>query len=209
MSVSWNRLGTWAYAMDETGPTARPVSLPRYSGGGLPDVDWQSIVGRDGPVVWRTVYRLLGNHADAEDCYQETFLSALDLWRRQSVRNSRAMLQRLATARAMDRLRSRYRNPARQTITDTGSESDHPVSDSPGPPESAESAELSARLREALATLSPKQAEVFCFFSLDGWSYQEIADHLQISLDAVGVLLHRARGKLRVRLASLAPDKVI
>ncbi len=171
-------------------------------------VDWQGIVGRDGPVVWRTVYRLLGNRADAEDCYQETFLSALDLWRRQPVRNSRAMLQRLATARAMDRLRGRYRNAARGSIAPMGADCDRTPAVTPGPAESAEAAELSARLREALAALSAKQAEVFCLFSLNGWSYQEIADHLHITLDAVGVLLHRARGKLRLKLASLAPDKV-
>jgi RNA polymerase sigma-70 factor (ECF subfamily) len=171
-------------------------------------MDWPGIVARDGPVVWRTVYRLLGNRADAEDCYQETFLSALDFWRRQPVRNSRAMLQRLATARAMDRLRSRYRNPARGTIASIGQECDETASGNPGPCESAEWAELSAHLRTALATLPAKQADVFCLFSLDGWSYQEIADHLHITLDAVGVLLHRARAKLRQKLASSAPDKV-
>jgi RNA polymerase sigma factor (sigma-70 family) len=173
------------------------------------DVDWPGIVSRDGPVVWRTVYRLLGNRPDAEDCYQETFLSALDLWRRQPVRNSRAMLQRLATARAMDRLRSRYRNAARGTIPGISPECDQTKSGIPGPSELAASAELSARLREALATLPARQADVFCLFCLDGWSYQEIAGHLNITLDAVGVLLHRARAKLRLKLASLAPEKVI
>jgi len=171
-------------------------------------VDWQGIVRRDGPVVWRTVYRLLGNRADAEDCYQETFLSALEIWRRHSVRNSRAMLQRLATARAMDRLRSRYRNAARPIVAGVSVECDQTASAAPGPPEAVESAELSARLREALATLPARQADVFCLFCLDGWSYQEIADHLHVTLDSVGVLLHRARGKLRLKLAALAPDKV-
>jgi len=195
--------------MDETCPTAGPVALPWYSRGGQQQTDWQGIVSRDGPVVWRTVYRLLGNRADAEDCYQETFLSALDLWRRQPVRNSRAMLQRLATARAMDRLRSRYRHAARGHVAGIDSECDQSAATSPGPSESAESAELSARLRDALATLPAKQADVFCLFSLDGWSYQEIADHLNMTLDAVGVALHRARAKLRQKLASLAPDNVI
>ena len=168
-------------------------------------VDWQGIVDRDGPVVWRTVCRLLGNRADAEDCYQETFLSALDLWNRQDVRNSRAMLQRLATARAMDRLRSRYRRGARGLVAGSDFECDQTVSGGPGPSELAESSELSARLREALATLPARQADVFCLFSLDGWNYQDIADHLHITVDSVGVLLHRARGKLRLKLASLAP----
>lgn len=173
-------------------------------------VDWQSILDRDGPVVWRTVYRLLGNRADAEDCYQETFLSALEAWRRQPVRNPRALLQRMATARALDRLRSRYRRAARGEAAAGSDGMDYERAPDPGagPPEAAEAAELSARLREGLATLPPKQADVFSLYSLEGWSYQEIAEHLVITVDAVGVLLHRARARLRQRLADLAPDQV-
>jgi len=174
-------------------------------------VDWQGILDRDGPVVWRTVYRLLGNRADAEDCYQETFLGALEVWRRQPVRNPRALLQRMATARALDRLRARYRRAARgdaPSDASAGAEYERVADPGAGPPESAEAAELSARLREALATLPARQADVFSLYNLDGWSYQEIADHLGITVDSVGVLLHRARARLRERLAALAPDRV-
>ena len=76
--------------------------------------DWDGILSREGPAVWRTVYRLLGRRADAEDCFQETFLAALQAWRDEAeagraVQSPRALLHRLATARAIDRLRSRYR----------------------------------------------------------------------------------------------------
>ena len=169
--------------------------------------DWQSILDRDGPVVWRTVYRLLGNRADAEDCYQETFVAALEVWRRQQVRSPRALLQRMATARALDRLRARYRRSGRGDVG-TGVEYEASPDPGPGPPESAEAAELSARLREALATLPSKQADVFSLYNLEGWSYQEIAAHLNITVDSVGVLMHRARGRLRLQLAALAPGRV-
>src|SRR6476659_2234079 len=85
---------------------------------GMSVTDWEGIVERDGPAVWRTVYRLLGRTADAEDCFQETFLAALRLWARQPVAHPRAALQRLATARAVDRLRRRYRESARTAPTD-------------------------------------------------------------------------------------------
>src|SRR5688500_13327776 len=111
--------------------------------------DWEGIVERDGPAVWRTVYRLLGRRADAEDCFQETFLAALELWRRQPVRHPRAALQRIATARAVDRLRRRYREAGRARSTDWGG-----VADSgPSPPQRAAAAELSQRLRDALSLL--------------------------------------------------------
>ena len=173
-------------------------------------VDWESIVGQSGPAVWRTAYRLLGNRADAEDCFQEAFLDALQLSRRQAVRHWPALLRRLATARAVDRLRRRYRRAAHEltegalpTGQDGAAEvlSETLPADAVAPPQQAEAAELSALLREALAELPGRQAEVFCLHCLEGWSYQEIATHLETTTDAVGVTLHRARGRLRELLA--------
>ena len=75
--------------------------------------DWDAIVAEHGPLVWRTVYRLVGNHADASDCFQETFLSAISAARRERVENWGGFLQRIATARALDRLRRRVRQSGR------------------------------------------------------------------------------------------------
>ncbi len=38
--------------------------------------DWQQILADYGPSVWRTGCCLLGNEADARDCYQPVFLKA-------------------------------------------------------------------------------------------------------------------------------------
>jgi len=38
---------------------------------------------------------------------------------------------------------------------------------------------------------------VFCLHELVDWSHQQIADQLGISANAVGVILHRTRQKLR------------
>jgi RNA polymerase sigma-70 factor, ECF subfamily len=157
-------------------------------------IDWDAIVAREGPSVWRTVYRIVGHRADAEDCFQETFLAALSVWRRESVAHPHALLQRMATARALDRLRRRYRRAARERgAADWEHLSDRGID----PSQLAESAELSARLREALGALPFRQAEAFCLFYLDGCDYQQIAAHLQGSVNAVGVLLHRARHRLK------------
>jgi RNA polymerase sigma-70 factor (ECF subfamily) len=159
--------------------------------------DWDGIMSREGPAVWRTVYRLLGHSADADECFQETFLGALRLAQREPLRDVRAVLQRLATSRAMDTLRRRYRQRKREQAGDWDQRPAAGVS----PSQSAEAAELSERLRTALSELPEKQSAAFCLFSLEGWSYQQIADHLDSSVDAVGVLLFRARAKLRRRLA--------
>lgn len=158
--------------------------------------NWQEILSQEGAVVWQTAYRILGHRADTEECYQETFLAALEVSRREVVRSWRALLQRLATARAVERLRRRR---AREEVRDW----DSVQSPVPSPSQTAEERELAQRLREALAQISPKQAEVFCLHCLEGWSYQEIAQQLGLSVDAVGVALHRARKRLQRLLATI------
>jgi RNA polymerase sigma-70 factor, ECF subfamily len=161
-------------------------------------VDWDAIIDREGPAVWRTVRRLLTRRADAEECFQETFVTALELWRRQPVHSPRAALQRLATARAIDRLRQRYREALRHEAAPHEGAADP----SPSPADRAAAAELARALRAALAELPGQQPEAFCLHYLDGHSYREVAESLGLSEGAVGLLLHRARARLRVALAA-------
>ena len=155
--------------------------------------DWQEILNRDGPTAWRTAYRLLGNRADADECFQEACLAALEVSRREVVHNWQGLLRRLAVARSVDRLRAKKR--ARSQTAASGL---HQLQDdSPSPPQDAEDAELASKLRLALGRIPPKQAEAFCLHCIENSSYQEIAQSLRISIDAVGVLIHRARKHLR------------
>jgi RNA polymerase sigma-70 factor (ECF subfamily) len=165
-------------------------------------VDWQELVAREGCAVWQTSYRILGNRADAEECFQEVFLDALRLARRQNVEHWRAMLQRLATRRAIDELRDRVRRNKFESPVPL----DALASRDPPPAECAEHAETGSRLRQALALIPERQAEVFCLHVLEGWSYREIGSVLKMPVDTVGVLLHRARKQLRDRLAGLEPE---
>jgi len=166
-------------------------------------VDWDGIVSRDGPAVWRTLYRLLGNAADVDDCFQETFLAALKVWRREAVVHPQALLHRLATARALDRLRKRYRRNRREGGT---VEWEAIRAGGALPIQVAQAAELSDRLRQALTALPAKQAQAFCLFYLEGWDYQQIAPQIGASVNAVGVLLHRARRRLRELLGDLVNE---
>jgi RNA polymerase sigma factor (sigma-70 family) len=157
--------------------------------------DWQEILDRDGPRAWRAAYRITGNRADADECLQEAFLGGLEIARHGTVRDWSALLRRLATARAVDRLRHRLRGPSGH-VADWGS-LPGPVA---SPSRDAEDAEFADRLRCALARLSPRQSEIFCLHVLDGCSYEEIARQTAVSVAAVGVHLHRARERLRVLL---------
>jgi len=157
-------------------------------------IDWQIIIKKHGPAVWQTAYRLLGNHADAADCFQETFVSALDFCRRHRVRNFSGLLARLTTTRAIDQLRRRFRRAQSETDFEDYSSV---KSEYPCPSQHAQQKELTSMLRESLSELPPQEAQVFCLRYLNDMSYRQIAHELDIKANTAGVLLHRARAKLR------------
>ena len=162
--------------------------------------DWPAIVKDHGPLVWRTAFRLLNDHADAADCFQRAFLAAVET--PGPVRNWPGLLKRLATARALDRLRQRYRAAARSGPLPDLLPVDPRAAD---PPDAAAAGELADRLRECLGTIDPTQAEVFCLVCLDDFSYRDAADQIGITANHAGVLLTRARAALRERLRAFDP----
>ncbi|MFI5381729.1 MAG: RNA polymerase sigma factor [Tepidisphaerales bacterium] len=133
--------------------------------------DWSGIVREYAPLVWKTVYRLLPREADAADCFQDTFVSAFEFSRRGPVNHWAGLLQRLATARALDILRRRYR---RQTDPPASAE---PLDTSPAsdPVGRAMAAELGGQLRDVLSQLPERECAVFCLRFLSELSYQEIS----------------------------------
>ena len=154
--------------------------------------DWDRIVREQGPLVYRTAWRILGHAADTEDVVQEVFLQAHQFVKTRAVRHWSGLLRRLAACRALDRLRQR-----RSTLSLDGL--DLP-SNGEAPDEAAVSRELADRLRQAIAELPPREAEVFCLRYFDDLSYQEIAESLSISSGAVAMALHKARAKLETLL---------
>jgi RNA polymerase sigma-70 factor (ECF subfamily) len=143
--------------------------------------------------------RLLLNEADVSDCFQETFVSALEFAGRHEVANWAGLLQRIATARALDQLRRRMRErsktiPVTEDVPWRGAD----------PAQEAEAVELSDRLRVALATLPPMQSQAFCLRYLSGMDYAEIANGLEISVSSAGGLIRRARAALEPSLLRAA-----
>ncbi|MFN9940827.1 MAG: RNA polymerase sigma factor, partial [bacterium] len=59
--------------------------------------DWTAIVHEHGAAVWRLARRILGDEADAGDCFQETFVAALSASRAAPVANWPGFLRRLCT----------------------------------------------------------------------------------------------------------------
>jgi RNA polymerase sigma-70 factor, ECF subfamily len=164
-------------------------------------IDWNSLVARDGPTVWKVLWKLLGNSSDVEECFQETFLEAVKISQRESVESWPALLVRIATTEAIDRLRTRYRSRRRAEVYGNANlragRAMNSTANPDNPVELAIATELSERLREALAELPEKQAEIFILHALNGWSYRDLGERMQMNENAIRTALHRARQRLR------------
>ena len=147
------------------------------------------------PMVAGICWRILGHQADAEDAVQETFLKACQWAERETIRNWPGLLRRLATTSALARLRGRRRS--------VNAEETELLSREQSPGEILERKELQTRLREAIAKLPPREAEVFCLRYLESLSHEEIVQTLDIPYTAVTSAIYRARKRLEAEVADL------
>jgi RNA polymerase sigma factor (sigma-70 family) len=102
---------------------------------------------------------------------------------------------------ALDHRRKLRRRPGSLSSL-AGYEELVPVELDPSAP--LEQSEMSAHVRRAVSTLSESYREVVVLKYLDGHSYQEIADLLGVSVNAIESRLHRARRMLRGKLQGFA-----
>lgn len=165
--------------------------------------DWEDLRRRWYPLVWATVYRILKNHDQALDCCQDVFLEAFERSQKQPVHDWPGFLRWLAVRRALDRLRKVRRAAAHLNganeiaILDRGHE----------PHEEAEFRELVERVRLEMARLPPRQAEAFWLCRVEEMSYADAAQQLNTDANSIGVLVHRARARLREYLSDLRPTQ--
>ena len=145
--------------------------------------------------VRNVIYRMYGNTQIAEDAAQETFIQAwlhLPSYRPQmSLRN---WLYRIAVNAATDMLRKEKRILP-------GAFEDLQLSDpQPGPEAVAFQEERTALIQKAVLSLPDACRPVLVLREYEGFSYQEIADALEIPVGTVMSRLNYARKLLRNNL---------
>lgn len=149
---------------------------------------------RHAPALLSLARRLLGDAAEAEDVTQETFLR---LWRLAPDWEDRAALRtwlyRVATNLCLDRLRRR-RPLSAEPVPEIADEA-------PGADRRLEAGERAQALRDALAELPERQRAAIVLRHLEDRSNPEIAETLDVSVEAVESLLARGRRALAARLA--------
>ena len=148
--------------------------------------------------VYGYAFYLLGDHHDAEDATERTFLAALDAIGRFRDEGAtfRSWLFRIAHNQVANALRSRSR---RRTSPLDGVAD--PIADA-DPARDADRADDARRVRAALAELSEDRRQVVVLRFVDGLSAREIGAVLGRSEGAVRVLQHRALRDLAGLLAA-------
>lgn len=148
--------------------------------------------------VYTLAYRLTGDTHNAADVAQEAFVRA---WR--SIERFRGdarfstWLHRITVNVAWTHHARRKRRAA-DSVDELSVD---PPASGPSPETIAVDAAFGATLAEALAELPAGTRTVLVLKDVYDWSHAEIADHLGISVTAAKVRLHRARLRMRDRLA--------
>lgn len=159
--------------------------------------------------VYSIGYRITGSATDAMDVLQESFSllfrkvggfrfdSLFSTWLFRIVVNCSIDQKRYERVR-------RQRQPGSLSTLPPNAEPED--GQTPGPAERAEKLELDAHVQRAIARLSPKLRAVLVLRYLEGLSYEQLGEALEVSLGTVKSRLARAHVALeRVLRGTLAP----
>jgi RNA polymerase sigma-70 factor (ECF subfamily) len=143
--------------------------------------------------VYNLCYRMLGDHFEAEDAAQETFMRAYkSLKTYDSKRQFSTWILAIAAHYCIDQLRKK-----RLKITHLEVNEYQEIADpEPNPETSLAETEQQQRVRALLNTLNDTDRAAVIMFYWYEFSYEEIAHALHLSISAVKSRLHRARTKL-------------
>ena len=145
--------------------------------------------------VFRAAHRITGSPADAEDVLQTVFLRLVKSEESYNLsENPEAYLSRAAINASLDLIRSRGRS---KSVEISEVDSNALQSKFPSPETEHADRELQTLIRQAVARLGKTAGEMFVLRYYEGYDNQEIAKMLNTSTMVVGVVLHRARTRLR------------
>ncbi|MFQ5679865.1 MAG: RNA polymerase sigma factor [Gemmatimonadota bacterium] len=154
--------------------------------------EYELLVARYKDVLYRHALRMAGRPDEAADIVQQAFIKGF-----RNLRACRdpdrvgAWLFRIAANLSKDHLKSRRRR-------------DLSLDAAGGAPElrqeaeaAAERSELREEIQRALQQLTDEQREAFVLKHVEGWSYEEMSEHLGVSVPALKMRVHRAREELQ------------
>ncbi|HET6652973.1 MAG TPA: RNA polymerase sigma factor SigE [Nocardioides sp.] len=163
---------------------------------------WDEVVELHSARVYRLAYRLTGNRQDAEDLTQEVFVRVFRSLSSYTPGTFEGWLHRITTNLFLDGARRK----AKIRFDALADDADTRIPSRTVTPDAAVLEGLfDDDVESALAALPPdfRAAVVLC--DIEGLSYEEIADVLDLKLGTVRSRIHRGRTMLRKALAHRAP----
>jgi RNA polymerase sigma factor (sigma-70 family) len=152
--------------------------------------------------------RIVGDHDHAQELVQEAFIAALHGLRRTTdAIEFRPWIYRIARNGAIDHLRARARRGTHvdfHAVDAAGLEPTHLASAAHGPEAAAESREAIEHLQNAFVGLTEMHHQLLVLRELEGLSYDEIGERLDMSRSQVESSLFRARRRLEHEYVELA-----
>jgi len=166
--------------------------------------------------LYRTALRMTRSEAEAEDLVQETYIRAFR-FRQQFTpgTNLKAWLFRILTNTFINQYRRKAARPETTELDDVEESILYrhmrdvsPGSASPDPEAELLDNTLSSEVKDALEAL-PEKFRTTLLLDVEGFSYKEIAEVLDIPIGTVMSRLHRGRKFLQKRLYDVARDRGI
>jgi RNA polymerase sigma factor (sigma-70 family) len=188
--------GQWRPPVDAT---AKDLQPPAWT-----PPTWEEVVRDHSARVYRLAYRLTGNAHDAEDLTQDVFVRVFRSLHRFQPGTFEGWLHRITTNLFLDGARRRQK--IRFDGMADGSEERLP-STWPTPSEQLADADLDHDVAAALAALSPEFRAAVVLCDIEGLSYEEISEVLDIKIGTVRSRIHRGRSQLRAALVHRRPTE--
>jgi RNA polymerase sigma-70 factor (ECF subfamily) len=158
---------------------------------------WADVVARYADVVYTMAFRLTGDDEEARDLAQDVLIRLQRGLAKYREGNFEGWLYRLTVNAFRDRLRKRKR--LREDVLPE----DVPAMRTGGiVEEEVQLGELHEIVQRALVQLPPEYREAVVLRDLEGRSYEEIAEILEIPPGTVRSRIHRGREAMRELLAS-------
>jgi RNA polymerase sigma factor (sigma-70 family) len=164
---------------------------------------WEEVVAQHSARVYRLAYRLTGNRHDAEDLTQEVFVRVFRSLHSYTPGTFEGWLHRITTNLFLDHARRKARIRFDALAEDAETRMPGRVA---APDDQVLDGLFDDDVETALAELPPdfRAAVVLC--DIEGLTYEEIADVLELKLGTVRSRIHRGRSMLRKALAHRAPS---
>lgn len=159
---------------------------------------WEEVAEQHGRFLYSLAYRLAGNHQDAQDIVQEVLLRVRRGLATYKPGNFEGWLSRITTNVFLDRVRKQKRRPT----VPLPDEPDRVIAGSPDVFTESAARNLPDYLQQLLSELPPQYRVAVVLADVVGFSYEEIAELLDVPIGTVRSRIHRGRGRLREALAA-------